>query len=305
MPCIDGFTCRWLVNKWLQELEGVGPKGGPYRMQMDPMDVTWIPTTYGKPAPDIEVYEGQAVLIVDFSYPRKTLEAIALGASWIQVLDHHDTARKQLEDLPYAKFDMTKSGARMLFEFLYPDAIELFPLVLYSEDRDLWKYELPYSRDIAAFLMSQPFSTVHYGGANARLATPESRDLVIAEGHGIRRHVKQMTKALADKAQRIVIGGYTLMAVNDPIYRSETGEEIYTRDNTAIACCWKFGDNNKSVIFSLRAHTDGGHHVGDIARDLVAKGVAQSGGGHRLAGSFEVTLGYAILDQLGITSGAD
>ncbi len=117
-------------------------------------NVTYVPGYYGQPR--IEVPDGSRVYMLDFSYPRTWLE------DWVQnyrievtVLDHHATAQAELEGLSYAKFDMAKSGAVLAWEHFHP--IEDVPeFILYLQDRDLWRFHLPYSREVSAALGSYP-----------------------------------------------------------------------------------------------------------------------------------------------------
>ena len=89
--CHDGFGAAWAAHQ----------KFG------DSAEYTAV--QYGQDPPNIEA--GSEVYIVDFSYPRPILEALNKKMSKLVVLDHHDTARKELEGLDYATFDMDKSGA--------------------------------------------------------------------------------------------------------------------------------------------------------------------------------------------------
>ena len=71
----------------------------------------------GSPPPD--GLQGQRVVIVDFSYGRETLEMMAGETDRILILDHHITAEKALAGLPYAYFDMKKSGAVLAWEWAH------------------------------------------------------------------------------------------------------------------------------------------------------------------------------------------
>lgn len=116
--------------------------------------VEYIPVNYGQPVPDIEPHS--AVYIVDFSYPRKELESLKAFCPALIVLDHHATAQKDLEGLPYCTFDMNKSGAVLAWEHFHPK-MPVPTFIYYLQDRDLWKFELPQSREVSAAIGSYPF----------------------------------------------------------------------------------------------------------------------------------------------------
>ncbi len=159
--CDDGFAAAMTVNKkW--------PGGVDFR-----------PCNYGQPAPDSAI-DGKDILIVDFSFPLAVLEPMAERAASIVILDHHKTAQEALSQLHsivrptwmnvercfdrmhgtwrekvLAEFDMGRSGARMAWDFCFP---ELNPpkLVLAVEDRDLWRFDLPDTKLISMYLRSLP-----------------------------------------------------------------------------------------------------------------------------------------------------
>lgn len=99
--CADGFGAAWAIWK---QFPGA----------------RFVPVEHGTPPPaDLA---DQRVVIVDFSYARPTLEALAAETKELLVLDHHITAEKALAGLPYAYFDQTKSGAVMAWEWAHGSA---------------------------------------------------------------------------------------------------------------------------------------------------------------------------------------
>ena len=102
----------------------------------------YIPVQYGYPPP---MYgPSDIIYIVDFSYPRSVLMDMADRVSMVVVLDHHKTAKADLEGLEHDNmkvfFDMNKSGAVLTWEYFHPDRPT--PLLFnHIQDRDLWKFE--------------------------------------------------------------------------------------------------------------------------------------------------------------------
>ena len=88
-PCIDGFTAAYAA--WT--------KFGNDHL------VTYVPCRYHEPLPEIE--DGSHVYILDFSYPREILVELAERCLLV-VIDHHESAQKDLEGLSFAHFDMKK-----------------------------------------------------------------------------------------------------------------------------------------------------------------------------------------------------
>ena len=73
-------------------------------------------------------------VMVDFSYPRAVIERLAESTASFRVLDHHVTAQTALAGLPYAYFDMKKSGAVLAWEWAHPEPAPW--LLLYIQDKD-------------------------------------------------------------------------------------------------------------------------------------------------------------------------
>lgn len=144
--CPDGFGAALVA--WLQ-----------FREQAQ-----YIPVSYGQAPPSLD--PGALVYILDFSYPRAVLRELASQARQIIVLDHHRTAQEDLRGLEFElgpphviRFQMEKSGAVMAYQGIVDSACpdEQVPeFYRYLQDRDLWRFELPHSREIAALLRSLP-----------------------------------------------------------------------------------------------------------------------------------------------------
>ena len=132
--CPDGFTAAWAAKQAYPDAE-------------------LVPGYYGAPPPDVG---GCDVLIVDFSYPRPVLIEMEMVASRLRVYDHHKTAEADLEGLSFCVFDMERSGAGLAWDELVGG--ERPWLIDYVEDRDLWRFALPDSKAVAAWVMAQPYS---------------------------------------------------------------------------------------------------------------------------------------------------
>jgi oligoribonuclease NrnB/cAMP/cGMP phosphodiesterase (DHH superfamily) len=141
--CADGFTAAWVVNKWY----------GEGHIDREPME--FHPGVYQEPPPDVA---GRDVIMVDFSYKRPVLEEMAKKANSILILDHHKTAQEDLAEPiegVVVEFDLERSGAMMAWNHYFPG--KLAPrLIEHVQDRDLWRFNLPLTRDIQAAIFSYP-----------------------------------------------------------------------------------------------------------------------------------------------------
>ena len=108
---------------------------------------------HGTPPPDVT---DKVVAILDFSYNNATTKQMIKDADGLIIIDHHKSAIVELHDISNTHFDMTKSGARLAWDFFHPGK-EAPKFIDYIQDRDLWKWELPYSKEFSAAFDMIPF----------------------------------------------------------------------------------------------------------------------------------------------------
>jgi uncharacterized protein len=239
---------------------------------------TYIPAQYGQPSPPA-AWEAERVYILDFSYPRSVLEGLA-GGREVRVLDHHRTAQAELAGLPYVTFDMHKSGAVLSWEFFHPG--EPIPaLLLYVQDRDLWRWQLPDSREVSAALSLEPRDFRYWGRMIRDHYYPDEHPAlwqsVIYTGQVVLKHQAKLVAGLCDHAVPRVVAGHSVPSVNAPILQSEVGEELCRRHSDAPFAATFFIDGGGDEIWSLRSRGD--FDVSEVAKRM-------GGGGHRNSAGF-------------------
>lgn len=248
--CADGFCAAWIAHKKFP-------------------NAMFIPVRYNEPAPDVT---GQDVLILDFSYPRATLIDMRNRAKSLQVLDHHVTAQADLKDLDFCIFNMSKSGARLTWEFLFPNQ-ESPGLVDYTEDRDLWLWKILGSKEVNTALRSFPFDFKVWDRWD-KYPVLDLYNLLFHQGQAILRSDEQRINQHVSHAFEIWIDGHAVLGVNATVLISEIAGKL--AEGRPFGVCW-FEDKDYR-IYSLRSR-DG------IDVSLIAK--AHGGGGHRNAAGFK------------------
>lgn len=293
--CPDGFCGALVLSKALAFESSVSY-------------VNTIPVQYGQPLP-YGLEANDCVILVDFSYPRDMMVELCKQVAYVVVLDHHKTAKDELAMLKLTDvnniaifFDMERSGARMAWDFLEclrtntkenVESIlqlEILPkqsvadtpeFILYIEDRDLWKFELPHSREISAYVRSLPYKEEWWLPLLPQLAWERNFDLYRHEGQAILRFQKQQVNLTADHAVDINFPlrprsneFMQVKIVNTTTNISEVAEELYTRYELPFTVTWFYGEQ---FIYSLRSNR--GVDVSKIAK-------AYGGGGHPVAAGF-------------------
>ncbi|WP_200250881.1 hypothetical protein [Lamprobacter modestohalophilus] len=253
--CLDGFSAAWVVDT-------AHAQSG----------LELYPGVHQQPPPDVH---GREVILVDFSYKRDVLLAMADLANHILILDHHRSAQADLVDLPEnvtTVFDMDRCGAMIAWSHYFPDRHP--PRLLeHIQDRDLWRFELPGTREITATLASYPFSLIEWG----RLMR-EDAEALREEGIPIlRQHDKDVQELVETLAYRSQIAGHEVPVINVPSkYSSDVGAALCSGEPFAACYC----DTPEGRRFSLRSDSQGL----DVSR--IAAGFG--GGGHPHAAGFLV-----------------
>jgi uncharacterized protein len=242
----------------------------------------YLPVRYGEQPPG-EALLADRLYILDFSYPREKLLGLAGlvsngaldGPAVVTVLDHHKTAREALDGLQAPGleiiFDMEKSGAVLVWEYFHPG--KPVPLLLkYVQDRDLWKWKLPRSREFSAGLSIEPRTFERWRD----LIDGGFRDRICNNGRAILTAQRQHVESMASHAFMTTVGGYVVPAVNSPIFQSEIGELLCERHPEMLFAAIFFVTETDEQ-WSLRSR-------GEFDVSAVAK--ALGGGGHRNASGF-------------------
>lgn len=230
---------------------------------------------YGEDPPDVT---GRDVLIVDFSYDRDVLIDLKRKAKSLQVIDHHKSAQEQLSGLDYCLFDMNRSGAGLTWDFLFPDQPRP-DLVNYIEDRDIWTWKLPNSKEISAALNCYPKDFATWDAL-------EKRDFatLAEEGKIIRKYEARELDVVKGMAREVTIRGHKVLAANSAFLQSEGGEAL--AKERPFSVCWNVKKDGR-VYFSLRSRVPDGIDVAQIAQTF-------GGGGHKHAAGFIIPFHEAM-----------
>jgi hypothetical protein len=291
--CADGFGAAWVVRRYFN-IFGDG--------------ADFHPGVYGFDPPDVR---GRDVVMVDFSYKRPVLDKLITGpgcAKSMLILDHHKSAAEDLAGIrapfgmgwkrhmdnvaqdtcegidgtPYALFDMERSGAGLAWDFFFSS--EPRPKLIDTiEDRDLWRFKLPLTREIQATVFSYAYDFDLWDKLMDEGQSERGRATMAAEGRAIdRKMLKDIAELLGVATREMRIGGVVVPVVNLPYtMASEAAGKL--AENAPFAAA--YFDRADARVFSLRSRGDSGADVSAIAK-------AYGGGGHRNAAGFQVPLGW-------------
>jgi uncharacterized protein len=270
----DGFCAAWCLRMVFPAAE-------------------FLAVNYGQRVPSVT---NRRLFVVDFSYPANTLLQLAEQNKSILVIDHHESAREELERASAAGvpvlFYANHSGAglawRWVFDNLTVGRRQPIPvgremcdrdnppwLVCYVEDRDLWRWALHDSRAINASIRLTDLSFEAWDAL--AFMNPVS---LVERGEAVLMRDAEIVATHVKHAVPKEIGGYTVPAVNATTLMSEIGEAL--SDGQPFAATYFDDLKAGKRRWSLRSQPEG-IDVGEVAKTL-------GGGGHRHAAGFEMPL---------------
>ena len=281
--CVDGFAAAWVANKyWFGKHE-----------------IKLRPAKYGE-EPPYELCKDAIVMVVDFSYPREKLLQLDSIAFDLTVIDHHKSAFEDLtglnkadirptlvQGLPsFCVFDMEKSGAGLTWDTLFQGQPR--PVFIdYVEDRDLWRWELPGSKAVNAYIGVVERTLEEYD----KLAAATWSQMVSWGSGGLMQleYYAQQTAKLG-RSIELFEPGQLVWCVNcSPVGVSEVCDYHLKRLDMPEVIVMGWYINEGKLLCSLRSlqNTD----VSAIAKSF-------GGGGHKNAAGFKLELPDPFLNKL-------
>ncbi|TAG00287.1 MAG: hypothetical protein EAZ44_09560, partial [Cytophagia bacterium] len=252
--CPDGFGAAYSI--WKKEKYN---------------NIVYIPVQHSFPLPQIE--NDSVVWLVDFCYSVEVMTELATRMKEILILDHHQSAVENMQKFDYEKyknvtaiFDMQKSGAVLTWEYVHKTQPPLF--LQYIQDKDLWRFELPQSKEFSAALRAYTMDFLLWDSFAV--------EQLIKEGTTLIKYQNQIVDRLCKNARITKVAGFDVLVVNSAVLQSEIGNQL-CKVNPQIPFSVVYFDVANQRNFSLRS-------IGEFD---VAKIAGQfGGGGHKNAAGF-------------------
>ncbi len=274
-PCNDGSGAA--VGAWLKLGDSV----------------SYVRRTYHKAFEESKIV-GKNVVVLDASFKREELLALRAKTKTMMILDHHDSAMRDLADVPGCFFCMQNSGAVLSWHYFHGLNTPPPTLLRLIEDRDLWKWQ---ERDLSEALYYA--LKVHCPNSDFKTYLPyveqtRLNDLIAYGKTLIAKHQKWCEKA-AQKAEHKTFTlprtnqSYQIMCreLTDDRLVSELSEYLYTKYDVDFIMLWTKVAGEKYKV-SFRSNKDK-INLGTIATAL-------GGGGHPAAAG--AVLDYSPIELL-------
>ena len=219
--------------------------------------------------------------ILDYSYKKPELEKLVSENKSVVVIDHHESAKEAVCSFPGNVFDQEHSGAVLSWKYFHPDT-EVPTLLLYVEDHDLWKFQMPHNREFNASLIeyTQDFETWYQ--LNDNFENKDLFDSFIRNGTVIAGFEDKLVEKMMAFREKAIFEGHEIYVLNaERIYRSILGNNLaeLNQKEGRVPMAIVYYRYDGYVHCSLRS-------TGDFCvRTLAEK---YGGGGHNNAASIRV-----------------
>jgi len=230
----------------------------------------YLPILYKTSPPDVR---GKIVYLLDYGYPKDVTDAIARNAERFVMIDHHITNEDTVKKASEYVFENSHSAAVLSWKYFHPD-IKVPTLFEYIEDKDLWKFSLPFSREVSRWFAGLPADFVAWDGVVSDFEDEKTRNTFIAEGSRILAQVNKVISDLVSRAKPIVFEGYKTLIIETPVFHSEVGNAL-AQKMPPIGIVWV----EKNGKYSVSLRSDGTVDVSKMAEKY-------GGGGHKSASGF-------------------
>lgn len=223
-------------------------------------------------------------IFVDFCPKPEVVTDLLDQDLFVVILDHHKTARDDVSKLKGIStyldlnFDMTKSGARMAWEYFRqygPRHGSIPELALHVEDRDLWTWAMPSTREVIAWLSAVCDTNNPAEYLDAVNGFRNNPDRAKDIGEYLCTEMDTQIKKMASSYRRLEIQGYgSGIVVNASCYQSEVCQYLYDRHEVPFVIAYH-STRGGEVALSMRSKQGASHSV-DVSQ--LAK--MFEGGGH-------------------------
>lgn len=295
--CDDGFGAAYSAWTLLKDKAIYQPMG--YRDELDK-----------------SLIKGRDVIIVDFSFsPEVMYSDILPVCKSARILDHHKSAKEDWENSQKYKhlrrgsshvlseaslykysegnltveFDLSKSGAKLSWEYFHP-GIAVPQMIEHISDGDLWKFEIAGTKELQMYLRARPMNFTSWDNIFQDMSRQRDQTriydygskildfyMVQVRGEASSRKVKPITFSyVGEDGSQVSSTG--LIANASQIFASDLGNQLAQKSGT-FGVIWE--TDGKTAFCSIRSVK--GFNCIPIAKQF-------GGGGHPAACGFSLPL---------------
>jgi uncharacterized protein len=257
--CPDGFGAAWAAWK----------KFGAKAAYLPARD---------RNAPPVPL-KNKIIYILDYTYDEPIIKKLIKNNIRVTAIDHHVTQRSAIELTEKYSYDAHHSGAVLAWHYFHSGK-KLPMLLRYIEDRDLWKWNVPYSREMLTLIDLADFDFTTWSRLAKDIDDPHIHATYRKKGALLDLHFKSLYQKLIPNAEPVKFEGYKVYALNCPYYfADDLGHELAVKAHS-FSILWN--EAGGRIRVSLRS-------AGKIDVAKIAK--KYGGGGHKQSSGFSFPVG--------------
>ncbi len=226
--------------------------------------------------------KGKEVYMLDFCYSAKEMRAILQEVGKLVVIDHHISQENAIKYSTDHIFNINNSGAVLAWKYFFPKQ-KIPKLLLYIEDKDIWRWSLKGTQEYLAFLETHNFDFKVWDKLIKDFEDIVKRKSFYEKGLAITTFNQQQIDTLVSSAERVLFNNRKCLAVNSPVFVSEIGHVLALKSKS-VGIIW-YKKSNKLKI-SMRSNGKI-----DVSKIAAKKG----GGGHKAAASFSLDITDSVI----------
>jgi oligoribonuclease NrnB/cAMP/cGMP phosphodiesterase (DHH superfamily) len=167
----------------------------------------YVPLSRSDAVP-VELAQDADVYMLDFTYnDQADVDTLAAAAASLTILDHHEGVRAQTESVPNHVYDENRSGAGIAWDYFHPGT-KRPKLIDHLEDDDLFRFTLPDTRPVLAYLGLSPFTFEFFDEVAATLENPEEAEILLAKARVYGECFEKLAALSVRRARTVEFEGY-------------------------------------------------------------------------------------------------
>lgn len=278
--CQDGTAAGWVVRKYLNEISPTKIRF-VFGMHRD------IDKDLNASALTVNDLEGKDVWILDYMYPAESIQRIKYRS--LTIIDHHIGNKDYCIDCSHLEntrvfFNVEQSASGLAWRTLFP-SIEVPWWIQYIEERDLFKYTLPYSREISNAMYTLKYRSFAKFD-ELHTFTEQQKQEFANQGILISTVKQDIVSSIVRNAHHCTFDTYKIYVVETSVLVSDVSEALYLKykDTCDFVMCIYYDFKGRYFKCRLRNSNDSLIDLSTLADRYRSRDLP--GGGHEHAASF-------------------
>jgi oligoribonuclease NrnB/cAMP/cGMP phosphodiesterase (DHH superfamily) len=219
------------------------------------------------------------VYLIDYTYEPAVVKKLIKDNIRVTAIDHHVSQEAAVRLTDRYSYDIKHSGAALAWKYFHPG--KKVPMLLrYIEDGDLYKWNVPHSRELLMLIELASFDFKTWSRLAKDLENPRTHATYIKKGALLLFYNRSLWERLLPNAELVKFDGKKIFALNCPRYFADDLGHALAAKTHSFALLWNESGGNIRV--SLRS--EGNADVAKIAKKY-------GGGGHKRSSGFSFEVG--------------